>query len=291
MPAGQGGTVMDDAQAAPNAAQAEYWNTAGGATWVAMQALLDRQMAPLSRAAIDALAPGEGERILDIGCGCGGTTLELASRVGPQGAVTGVDVSAPMLEVARRRADETGAGQVRFIEADAQVHVFARGGFDAAFSRFGVMFFDDPPAAFANVRRALKPGGRLVFLCWRAMAMNPWMTVPLQAALKYLPVPAPADPLAPGPFAFADGERVRGILAAAGFSDIRLEPHDERIGAASLADAVTTATRVGPLGLLLRENPDRHEIVTAALGEAMAPYATDAGVLLPSATWIVRALA
>jgi SAM-dependent methyltransferase len=275
----------------PNAAMAEYWNAAGGATWVAMQALLDRQIAPLSAATVEALAPAEGEHILDIGCGCGATSLELAWRVDPEGTVTGIDISAPMLEVARQRAKAAGYEQVRFIEADAQVYPFEPARFDGAFSRFGVMFFDDPPTAFANIRGGMKPGGRLAFVCWRAMAENPWMTVPLQAGLKHLPAPAPLDPAAPGPFAFAEAARVRDVLGRAGFSDIRVGPHDEPIGADTLEDAITTAVRVGPLGLLMRENPDKQAVVMQALTEALSPYAGEAGVRLPSATWIVQARA
>jgi SAM-dependent methyltransferase len=275
----------------PNAAMAEYWNAAGGATWVDMQALLDRQLAPLSAATVEALAPAEGEHILDIGCGCGATSLEIAWRVDPEGTVTGLDISAPMLEVARRRAKDAGYEQVRFIDADAQTYAFTPAKFDAAFSRFGVMFFDDPPAAFANIRGGMRKGGRLAFICWRAMAENPWMTVPLQAGLRHLPAPTPLDPAAPGPFAFADPDRVRDILGRAGFSDIRIDVHDEAIGAANLEDAITAAVRVGPLGLLMRENPDKQAVVMQALTEALSPYVGDAGVRLPSATWIVQARA
>ena len=152
---------------APNAAQVAYWNDAAGQTWAEMQEALDRQLAPLGRAAMAALAPTPGERLLDIGCGAGQTTLELAAAVAPGGEVLGLDISRPLLEVARARPAVPG---VRFLEGDAQTHAFEPAGFDGAFSRFGVMFFADPPAAFANIRRALKPGGRAAI---QGITINP----------------------------------------------------------------------------------------------------------------------
>ncbi|HWA62483.1 MAG TPA: methyltransferase domain-containing protein, partial [Caulobacteraceae bacterium] len=197
----------------PNAGQAAYWNTLAGATWVAMQDKLDRQIAGVGAATIAVLDPRPGEKILDVGCGCGASSLELARAVGATGEVLGLDISAPMLEVARRRAAEAGLAQARFQVGDAQVWPFEPGTYDALFSRFGVMFFADPTAAFSNLRRALKPDGRMTFLCWRTVADNPIMTVPGAAAAKLFPAEPPAsppDPNAPGPFAFADGERLRG---------------------------------------------------------------------------------
>ena len=203
-------SMSDDAAA--NAAQIEFWNNAAGLTWAECQAQLDRQLAILGAAAMRSLAPAAGERILDIGCGCGETSYALAERVGATGAVLGVDISEPMLAVARQRSGTPGSATPDFLQADAQTADLGEAGFDAVFSRFGVMFFNDPAAAFANIRRALKPGGRLAFVCWRPMAENPWMRVPMEAALPLLPPQPPADPTAPGPFAFADSERVRGIL-------------------------------------------------------------------------------
>ncbi|MES2343479.1 MAG: methyltransferase domain-containing protein, partial [Pseudomonadota bacterium] len=178
-------------------------------------------------------------------------------------------------------------------EADAQTAPFEVASFDAAFSRFGVMFFADPPAAFANIRRALKPGGRLAFVCWRPAGENPVMSLPMAAAMAHLPappVPPPAaDPHAPGPFAFADPERVRGILAAAGFGDVEITPHDQKIGSGDLDQTLTVALKVGPLGAMLRENPGHRDAVIAAVREALAPHARPEGVRLDSATWIVTA--
>ena len=155
----------------PNAAQIEYWNDQAGLTWAEMQPLLDRQLAPLGRRAMDALSPAPGERVLDIGCGCGDTTLALAERIAPNGAALGLDISAPMLAVARRTAAERGHTHASFAEQDAQTATFETK-FDAAFSRFGVMFFADPARSFANLARGLKSGGRLAFVCWREPKLN-----------------------------------------------------------------------------------------------------------------------
>lgn len=282
---------MTDAQTTANADQAAYWNEAAGPTWVAMQDIMDWQLAPLSHAAIQALGPREGDHLLDIGCGCGASSLELAWAVDPEGSVLGVDISKPMLEVARQRADKAGYPQVRFALGDAQTYPFEAGAFDGVFSRFGVMFFENPVAAFANIRKALRPGGRMAFVCWRAMADNPLMFLPMQAAARHFDAPSapPPDPYAPGPFAFADGERLRRILAEAGFIDIDLRPHDEMIGARTLDDAMETALRVGPLGRMLGVFPDKREAAMASVREVLAPHATPDGVLLPSATWIVTA--
>jgi SAM-dependent methyltransferase len=277
--------MSEEQNAAPNAQQVTYWNESAGPTWAELQGPLDRQIAPLGRQAMAALAAKPGERILDIGCGAGETTVELAAT----GAeVTGVDISRPLLDLARQRAH--GLAGVSFLEADAQIHPFAAASFDGVFSRFGVMFFADPEAAFANLRRALRPGGRLAFLCWRRPDENPIITAPMAAALEHLPIrPPPPEPGAPGPFAFADPERVRGILETAGFTDVTLTPHDQRIGGNDLDTALALALRVGPLGALLRENPDQRDKVIGAVRSLLARHDGPDGVTLDSATWIVTA--
>jgi len=272
----------------PNAEQSEYWNSTAGRTWAESSEPLDRQLAPLGRAAMAALRANSGERLLDVGCGAGQTSCDLARAVAPGGEVVGIDLSVPLLEVARRRA--AGLTSVRFLQGDAQHFPFAPGTFDAAYSRFGVMFFADPVAAFANLRRALKPGGRLAFACWRPMEESPAFTVPLQAAVPHLPPLPPArDPDAPGPFAFASQERVRRILAAAGFDAIRVAPHDEAVGVGDLETAVALALRMGPLGRLLVDHPSLREGVAPPVRAAMAAYAGPDGVRLDAAIWIVTA--
>ncbi len=273
-----------------NSDQVAYWNAAAGETWTTMQDKLDGQIQPLGEAAIEALGLKAGDRVVDIGCGCGQTTAALARRVGSAGSVLGVDISRPMLAAARHSLAAQGLAQASVIEADAQTHPFAPQTFDAAFSRFGVMFFADPTAAFANILKGLRHGGRLAFVCWRPFAENPWMTVPLAAAQPFFPEPAPpTDPLAPGPFAFADPDRLRTILSAAGFADIAMTAQDKAIGAPNLDEAIETALKVGPLGARLREQPDKAVIVVDAIREALSAHATTDGVRLGSATWIVTA--
>lgn len=277
---------------AANAAQVEYWNAQAGQTWATFQDKLDRQLEPLGETAMDALAPQPGERIIDIGCGSGQTTLALAARVGDGGRVEGVDISVPMLEVARQRA--AAHPNIDFREADAQTHAFPAGMADGVFSRFGVMFFGDPTAAFTNIHKALRPGGRLAFVCWRPLKFNDWMTLPLKAAVEgggIEPPAPPADPLAPGPFAFADPDRVRGILGDAGFKDVEIKPHDAMIGGNPLDESVELALRVGPLGALLRENPDKRDQVVGAIRDLLAKHVGPDGVRLPGAVWIVTARA
>ena len=274
-----------------NAAQADYWNALAGQTWARFQAQLDRQIDPLGREAIRVLAPRAGERILDIGCGCGQTTMELAALAGAAGYVKGADISAPMLEIARARPVPAGAVAPVFEQADAQVARFGDGAFDAAFSRFGVMFFADPVAAFANIRKALRTGGRLAFVCWRPFAENVWMRAPQEAAAPFMPESPPADPTAPGPFAFADARRLRGILDNAGFGDIAIEKFDCLIGGGDLEQSLELSLRVGPLGGALREHPELVSKVSDAVKAALAGYMTPQGVMMPAAAWIVRAQA
>jgi SAM-dependent methyltransferase len=275
--------------AAVNAAQIDYWNAVAGETWSKLQARLDRQLDPLGREALTALAPQPGEAILDIGCGCGQTSLELATAVGPGGQVLAVDISAPMLAVARSRPTSLDAAKVTWREADAQTTGFAPPPFDAVFSRFGVMFFADPTQAFANLRAATRPGGRLTFVCWRPLAENLWMRGPMEAAAHHLPPAEPPIPGAPGPFAFADPERVRRILTEASWPNIQLRPHDALIGAGSVEDSLTLALKVGPLGAALREAPDKAPQVIDAVRNFLSRHVGTDGVRLPAAVWIVTA--
>lgn len=272
----------------PNAAQAAYWNDEAGPAWVAVQEPLDRQLAPLGQAAMAALAPRAGERILDIGCGSGQISLELAGLVGSGGKVVGIDLSAPLLELARRRA--AGLDRLSFVRGDAQVFPFEAKSFDAAFSRFGVMFFDDPDAAFRNIGRALRPGGRLAFVCWRAWEENPIFSLPMLAAAPHLPPLAPAaEPQAPGPFAFADEGRVRGILSASGYEGIEVTPHDQPVASGDLETALALSLRVGSLGIVLRENPSMREVVAPSVRAALAAHDGPDGITLNAAVWIVTA--
>jgi SAM-dependent methyltransferase len=279
----------------PNAEQIRYWNEISGPKWVALHERVDTQIAPLGRLAMERAGFRPGERVLDVGCGCGATTLDVARRVAPGGAVTGVDLSGVMLDVARARAGGVPDVPTAFLNADAQTHVFDAGGFDAVFSRFGVMFFADPVAAFGNLRRALRPGGRLAFVCWQALADNPWMVVPLAAAARHLELPPPSGPDAPGPFSFADAGRVRHVLESAGFADVALETVRRDMllgGGGDLEPTVEFLLQMGPTGAALRQaDPARTPLVADAVREALRPFVTPDGVCLGSAAWIVTASA
>ena len=274
---------------APNAAEIENWNDAVGRTWAMLHERLDRQIAPIGRAAMARAGFETGDRVLDVGCGCGETTLEIAGKVTP-GRVLGLDVSAMLLDIARDAARARGAGNVDFAQGDAQTHAVPEARFDVLFSRFGVMFFEDPTAAFANLRRALKPGGRTVFACWRKPAENQWLALPMQAAGHLLPPLPPPDPNAPGPFAFADPDRLRSILDGAGFAGVTIEPFDVRTGGDGLDDSVFLALRMGPLGSALRQLGAPDELkrrVEDALRTALAAHVEDGVVKLHAAAWIV----
>jgi SAM-dependent methyltransferase len=280
---------LDTPAASPNVDQITYWNATAADTWVSFQQRLDAQLGPLGAKALGKLAPKRGEKILDIGCGSGHTTRDLARQVGPSGHVVAVDISKPMLDVGAREAAAAHLRNIALIEADAQTYHFKPASFDALFSRFGIMFFIDPVAAFANLSKALKPGGRLAFVCWRKLAENEWMHVPVAGAMQHLPPQPKPDPEAPGPYAFADPERVKRILSQAGFSNIAVAPHDATINLGTLDQAVEQAVRVGPLGRLLNENTQAVDPVMETLRETLSPYNKGNGVMLGAAVWIVSA--
>lgn len=280
----------------PNAEQIRYWNEAAGPKWVALQEFIDAQIRPLGLLAMERGGIGAGEHVLDVGCGCGDSTLEIARRVGPTGSVTGIDISKPMLARAAESARASGLANATFLLADAATERLPEGRFDVLFSRFGVMFFEDPAAAFANLRRALAPGARLAFVCWRALQENPWMLVPLMAAAQHITLTPPPSPHAPGPFAFADAERVGGILAGAGFADVAFERVDETLtvgGSLPLEQVVDFLMQMGPTArALLEVGDDQRRAVAAAVLEAMRPYHTaEHGLRMASAAWIATARA
>lgn len=280
---------MSTPQVSGNATQIEHWNQTAGQTWVELQAELDRQISGLGDRALAQLAPAAGERILDIGCGCGQTTLDLARRVGASGYVMGVDVSQPMLNVARQAATRLGLANLELKLLDAQEGALAGLDMDAAYSRFGVMFFADPVKAFLNVRSALRMGGRLNFVCWRDLRDNPWMRDPMEAARPLLPPQPPVDPLAPGPYALANPARTHGILTDAGFDEISIEPYDALVGGGDLESTLRLSLRVGPLGSVLRDRPELTPAVRQAVADVLARYETAQGIRMPAAVWVVSA--
>ena len=277
---------------AGNADQIAYWNGPAGRRWVDQQESQDALLRSILDAVLARAAVRPGERVVDIGCGCGGTTLELGRRVGQTGSVLGLDVSAPMLARAAERL--TPGLPVEFVAADGTVYPLSPGGFDLLFSRFGVMFFAEPARAFANLRAGLRPGGRLLFVCFRAPGENPWMMAPLEAAYAHVPKLPPAAPDDPGPFAFADAARVRGILGAAGFAKVDLAPLDVPLDLAAgggLDAAVEATLGIGPVARALEGHPpETRTAVTASIRRTLAPHQRGEAVPLASATWLVSAV-
>ena len=278
-----------------NTAQAEHWNSGEGvAHWISNQARYDRMHEPFTTMIRDAAGLRPGGHVLDVGCGCGATTLAAARLIAP-GQAVGIDLSGPMLARARTDAEAAGLGNVVFQQGDAQVHPLEPAGFDTVISRFGVMFFADPVAAFANIRSATRPAGRLVFVCWQPLAANQWLLVPGAALAEHV---APADfgsGDGPGMFAFADPDRLRPILAAAGWRDIEITPEHASIlvgGGGSVDDAVGFLC-TGSMGRAMLAGADAGTVdrAVASVRAALAPYADADGVRLGAAVWLVQAVA
>ncbi|EKS39507.1 MULTISPECIES: class I SAM-dependent methyltransferase [Afipia] len=274
-----------------NADQIAYWNGPGGRHWTDRQQLQDVVLAPVSKILIDRATVKAGEAIIDVGCGCGATSFDLLKQVGATGRVTGIDISEPMLGRARKLAPANAP--VEFVLADATVYPFAPESADMLFSRFGVMFFAQPTDSFANLRKALRPGGRLAFACWRTPRDNPWMMLGLQEAYKFVPKLPEVKPDDPGPFSFASEERVRGILGDAGFSDIKMERADLSLDIATgrgLEAAIETVLAIGPASRALdNQPPDRIEAATQAIRTMLAAHQKGDTVPLGGSIWIVTA--
>jgi ubiquinone/menaquinone biosynthesis C-methylase UbiE len=272
-----------------NQAQIDFWNGPTGQKWAKHQTDMDRNLADIGLASLALADAQPGERVLDIGCGNGATSFALLEAVGASGDVMGVDVSQPMLSQARSRIT---ASNIRFVEADAATHPFAADR-DLIFSRFGVMFFVEPVAAFANIRKAAAKGGRLAFICWRKVEENEWAMRPYLAALPFLPEQKAGDPNAPGPFAFADRERTRGILAEAGFRDIAIEPFDGhmRLGASPEHAALLLTSLMGPASRALKNVDDETRAKARdAIAKDMAAFQGSAPEIAPAtACWLVSA--
>ena len=279
-----------------NTAQAEHWNTGEAvAHWVDNQARYDRMNEPFTAMILEAAALRPGSHVLDVGCGCGGTTLAVARLIAP-GQAVGIDLSAPMLARARAGAEAAGHGNAVFQQGDAQVHPLEPARFDAVISRFGVMFFADPVAAFANIRSATQPAGRLVFVCWQPLAANQWLLVPGAALAEHVTPPAGfGSGDGPGMFAFADPDRVRSVLVAAGWRDIEITSEHVSIlvgGGRSVEDAVEFL-RTGSMGRMMLAGADAGTVerAVASVRAALAPYADAEGVHLGAAVWLVQAMA
>jgi SAM-dependent methyltransferase len=268
-----------------NSEQVEFWNSEAAVGWVKAQEQMDQTLAPLSALAIEAAGPAPGERAIDVGCGCGTTTFALADG---GATVRGVDLSKAMLAHAKKRAADRK--DVSFSCADAATQAYTPD-HDLVFSRFGVMFFADPVAAFANIRTALNESGRMAFICWRTPAENQWMSLPAAIMRKYVESPPPQDPLAPGPFAFADRNRLDGILSDAGFKDIVIERLDADFPVApDLEAGLKVQTTTGPMARMFSMIPDeKKEAAIEELREALAPHVGDDGLVFRAAAWLVKA--
>ena len=284
---GQGGSA--------NADQAEYWNSASGQKWITWQDALDQHLAPLTELLMRRAGVRPGECVIDVGCGTGTTTVQLAAAVGAHGSVLAIDISEPLLAAARRRCLHGGHANVRLTRADAQTHRFERGCHDRVVSRFGVMFFDTPVSAFRNLLSALRPGGRLSFVSWGPLEANPWFALPLHLGIERLGPPQPQPPRAPGPLALSEPDYIDLVLSGAGFAAVRIDHTDTQLpGARTARDEAELMSLFGPLARLLRErgaDETTRLALVDQLADRLAPYATADGVRLPAAVHMVTAAA
>jgi SAM-dependent methyltransferase len=277
-----------------NADMIEYWNADTGAAWVRGQEQMDRFLGGFGERAQALLELRGGERVLDVGCGCGETSLALAQAVGERGSVTGIDVSRPMLARAAERSERAGLSQrISFRQADAQSAELGESAYDAVYSRFGVMFFAGPLEAFANLARAARRGARLGFVCWQSRHGNAWLSEPARAAAAYLELGARAEDDAPGPFGLASEQRTRALLREAGWRDVELHALRDPVRVGDTIDgALAMLTTVGAVGAALRReglDAQTREKAIAAVRGAIAPYAGPGGVFAPAAAWLVAA--
>lgn len=268
--------------------QAAHWNGPAGQAWVRGQAIMDAMLQPFEALLLEAVPRGFSGALLDVGCGTGRTTVAAAERLGAGGRCTGVDISAPMLDAARTRAQQAGVAAT-FVCADAQTYAFVPASVDLVLSRFGVMFFPDPVAAFANLRRATVSGGRLRAVAWRSPAENAFLTTAERAAAPLLPELPPRKLDGPGQFAFADGDHVRSLLAEAGWTDIAVTATDVpcAVPASELLPYIST---MGPVGQALQTASDETRArVIDVVQAAFAPYVHDGQVGYTAASWLITA--
>ena len=274
-----------------NVEQRRRWDEEEGEHWAAEAERFDRMLAPYGEHVVAGLSPEPGESVVDVGCGNGALSLDVAARVGPKGSVLGLDLSGPMLSLARSRAAERGLGNVAFEQSDAQVHDFGDRQFDAVTSRFGVMFFDDPVAAFANLRSGTRSGGRVAFACWRSVLENDWLMVPAATLLEFVPMPEMPPPGGPGPFGLADPDQTRSRLTDAGWTDVELEPFEVRqwLGD-NPASVVGFLSKTEIAKSMLGEADDAtKEKAWSAVEAMLAGHTDDDGVHLTGRAWLVTA--
>ena len=278
---------------AVNSDMSKFWNGEGGKKWLHFMETMDVNLLPFGQKAMAAASVMPGESVLDIGCGCGDTSIEIASLVGVDGHVLGVDISEPILVRAKAKAMISKDKSVAFECEDAQVYRFDTAAFDLIFSRFGVMFFDDPVAAFKNLYRALRPGGRVAFICWQPAKDNEWIKASLETVARHISLPDPSGPEDPRPMSFGDPERVRRILTRSGFSNIEISNCDTSFTVGSnLDEAVSFLMQLGPAGAAIAQADAGERVksnIAADLREMLVPYNTGVGVTMGAATLIVTA--
>jgi ubiquinone/menaquinone biosynthesis C-methylase UbiE len=272
--------------------QLAFWNGPAGRSWTYLQETLDDTFAPVSEILEQYDSVKGGEYIIDVGCGCGASSIALAARVGSRGHVLGIDISSDMLTRARLRSLDSAS--VSYLLADATSCEFDRERADVLYSRFGVMFFNKPVVAFMNLGTALKSGGRLIFACWREPKLNPWLILPLQETYKHVPSLPPLGTEDPGPFSFASEKRIRRILSEAGFLSVSLTPLDVSLDIAAnrgLQHAVAVALSIGPASRALEGQPiEKANAAETSIRTALTPFQQNDSVYLPAAIWIVTAL-
>jgi SAM-dependent methyltransferase len=276
-----------------NAAQFEAWNTIQGNRWVQNKDLFVRQLASHTAPILDAAALTPGQSVVDLGCGFGVTTMKIADIVGDTGHVLGLDFSEVMIAEASAQAQDRGISNITFEQADVQSYQFEPHSHDTAISRYGVMFYEDPIAAFTNVHRALKDKGRIAYICWRTPQENIWMSGPTRIAGKILDLPPPPPPGSPGIFGFADRDHVSAIMTRAGFSEISIEPVDlTAVLGDDIEHAVANALKIAPWISAL-ENADAQAIedISSQLRDLYRDYQGPNGIEIPSASWVVSAQA
>ena len=275
-----------------NIKQRQFWSGAGGDVWVNKQREMDIMLNPLGDRVIERLDLKSDAKIIDIGCGCGATTLEIAKKI-TQGEILGVDISEPMLDKATETAKEMSLSNISFEVKDVQVDVMPQNYFDVAFSRFGVMFFEDPFEAFKNIHSSLKEDGLLSFVCWQNASLNPWQSLSIQVIKEFLDLPAPA-PKSPGPFAFEDKTYLEEILRASGFKGLEILDNQEDIimfSGKSIREACEDYLTINPVvtEMLKNSKPELTEEILEALVIKFSNFHQNDGLLFPSATWIVTA--
>lgn len=274
-----------------NSQQREYWNGPAGEKWAILADNQDKMLGHLGETAMEAVDLTDGNNVLDIGCGSGGTTFEISRRVGSTGKVMGIDISEPMLAIAKARSAANNITNVEFSEADVTTFDFSTHIFERAFSRFGVMFFEDPIASFSNFASSIAAGGKIAFCCWRDLKYNEWFEFPLNVGLKYCPPPEKSDPNAPGPLAFKEKDRIQTILSATGFTRIAIENYNSKLVVGPTPkDAAKQLSEFGPLYRLLANATDT--ITTSVrneLSSELEEFLTPDGVKLGASIWIVSA--